>query len=53
MKVKMCPYCLSTKISYEAGMMTGQKYRCNKCGYVGSLILEKDMTEEELKSEDR
>ena len=38
-----CPYCGSTRINYEAGMVTGQKYKCDECNYIGSLIFEKDV----------
>ncbi|MDP8012172.1 MAG: hypothetical protein ACP5F1_04390 [Thermoplasmata archaeon] len=40
MKIQICPVCGSTDIYYEAGMITGEKYKCNNCGYVGSFILE-------------
>jgi uncharacterized Zn finger protein len=39
-KIKICPVCGSTRIHYVAGMVTGEKYKCENCGYVGSLILE-------------
>ncbi len=42
MKILVCPVCGSTNIYYEAGMITGEKYRCNDCGYVGSFIIEID-----------
>jgi transposase-like protein len=44
-KVLQCPQCGSTDIYYEAGMITGQKYHCNKCNYVGSFVIERDMPE--------
>jgi len=45
MKVLQCPQCGSTDIYYEAGLITGQKYHCNKCDYVGSFVIERDMPE--------
>ncbi len=45
MKFLVCPVCGSKDIYYEAGMIEGQKYRCNSCGYVGSFILEFDEDE--------
>jgi predicted RNA-binding Zn-ribbon protein involved in translation (DUF1610 family) len=45
MKVLQCPQCGSTDIYYEAGMITGQKYHCNKCNYVGSFVIEREMPE--------
>ena len=41
MRVKFCPRCDSTDIELYAGGQTGT-YRCRKCGYMGSLIVEKD-----------
>lgn len=39
--------CGSPYLYYEAGMVTGQKYHCKRCGYIGSLVIETD--EEDLK----
>ncbi len=44
-KVLQCPQCGSADIYYEAGMITGQKYRCKKCGYIGAFVIEKDAPE--------
>jgi len=44
-KIKVCPMCGSTHIHYVAGMITGEKYKCEDCGYEGSLILEMDIEE--------
>ncbi len=44
-KVLQCPQCGSADIHYEAGLITGQKYRCKKCGYVGAFVIEKDVPE--------
>ena len=41
-KIKICPVCGSTRIHYVAGMITGEKYHCEDCGYEGSVILEID-----------
>ena len=41
-KIKICPVCGSTRIYYVAGMITGEKYHCEDCGYEGSVILEID-----------
>ena len=35
----VCPMCGSENIFADSGMITG-KYKCNECGYVGSLIYE-------------
>ncbi|MFO7991736.1 MAG: TFIIB-type zinc ribbon-containing protein [Thermoplasmata archaeon] len=45
-KILKCPKCGSTNIIPEAGFVTGYKYHCEDCDYVGSLILE--VYEEEL-----
>lgn len=41
--VLTCPDCGSADVIYEAGMVLGQKYRCLKCGYMGSLALEREV----------
>ena len=42
-KLLRCPSCLSDRVVMEVGFITGQKYRCETCGYVGPLILESDL----------
>ena len=44
-KIKVCPMCGSTRIYYVVGEMTGEKYQCDECGYIGSFILEIDEDE--------
>jgi predicted RNA-binding Zn-ribbon protein involved in translation (DUF1610 family) len=41
-KVLVCPQCGSSEVYYENALITGYKYHCNKCQYIGALILEKD-----------
>ena len=38
----LCPQCRSANIVFEAAYITGQVYRCQSCGYVGSFIIEID-----------
>ena len=38
-----CPECGSGDLVYETGMVLGQKYRCLRCGYMGSFALEKEI----------
>lgn len=45
-KILVCPICNSSEIDLDIGGYTG-KYRCRKCGYFGSFILE--MTEGEYR----
>ncbi|MCK5024050.1 MAG: TFIIB-type zinc ribbon-containing protein [Thermoplasmata archaeon] len=42
-KVITCPHCGSADMHYEAGLITGYKYHCNKCDYVGAFVIEKDI----------
>ena len=44
MIIKSCPKCRSTKVNLYAGALTGQ-YHCEKCGYLGVLIIEEDINE--------
>ncbi len=39
--VLVCPVCGSDDVDYEAGMITGQKYKCRRCRYMGSFALER------------
>jgi len=42
--VLRCPQCGSTDVTYELGLITGYKYHCKKCQYVGALVIQDDMT---------
>ena len=41
--VLTCPHCGGVNLYYEAGMVTGAKYHCNDCDYVGAFVIEKDL----------
>jgi hypothetical protein len=43
MIVHQCPECLGTELYYETGFMTGYKYHCKNCDYVGSFVIEKQV----------
>jgi hypothetical protein len=43
MIVRQCPECLGTELYYESGFMTGYKYHCKNCDYVGSFVIEKQV----------
>ena len=45
-RVLQCPQCGSTDLYYEAGMVTGHKYHCKKCDYIGAFVIERDLPEE-------
>ncbi len=38
----LCPHCRSDRVVLDAGLVTGQRYHCLSCDYVGALILEVD-----------
>ena len=42
-KVLTCPHCGSASLYYEAGLVTGYKYHCKDCDYVGAFVIEKDI----------
>ncbi len=44
--ILLCPNCGSPKVALIAGSILGQVYRCAKCDYVGSLVLETDVPDE-------
>jgi predicted RNA-binding Zn-ribbon protein involved in translation (DUF1610 family) len=37
----ICPHCRSTEVYFELGLLTGRKYNCHECGYVGAFVLER------------
>ncbi|MHB8351557.1 MAG: hypothetical protein ACYDFT_02535 [Thermoplasmata archaeon] len=37
-----CPNCGSDRINYEAALITGQRYHCMACDYLGSFVVEQD-----------
>ena len=41
--VLLCPRCRSAQIALIAGSILGQVYRCARCDYVGSLVLEAEL----------
>ena len=41
LKMKKCPRCESTNLVLHIGGMSGM-YKCKKCGYTGSLVVEED-----------
>jgi transposase-like protein len=44
--VLTCPQCGSADLYYETGLITGYKYHCKKCNYIGAFVIEKDMKED-------
>ncbi len=38
--VLRCPQCGSRELYYEAGLITGYKYHCKKCQYIGPLVIQ-------------
>jgi len=41
-----CPKCGSEKIFPETAFITGYKYHCENCDYVGPLVIERDVERE-------
>ena len=42
-RVLRCPQCGGTNIYYENALITGYKYHCKDCDYIGALIIEEDV----------
>ncbi len=38
----LCPSCGSKELYYESGLISGYKYHCKDCDYIGSFVIEKD-----------
>lgn len=49
--VLTCPQCGSADLYYEAALITGYKYHCKKCGYIGAFVVEKQLEIEEEKKD--
>ncbi|MDH7509275.1 MAG: hypothetical protein QHH00_07765 [Methanomassiliicoccales archaeon] len=47
----VCPQCGSSDLYYEAGLMTGYKYHCKKCNYIGAFVIEVEIESEETGNE--
>jgi uncharacterized Zn finger protein (UPF0148 family) len=45
-----CPQCKSPHIFYDLGGMTGRVYHCHDCDYIGPVVIELELTEEEIKA---
>ena len=45
-RILRCPMCGSSDVELAAGMITGARYYCRKCNYLGALILEEDVKED-------
>jgi len=43
--VLTCPQCGSADLYYETGLITGYKYHCKKCNYIGAFVIERDIEE--------
>ncbi len=43
MRILECPQCHGTDLYYEAGLITGYKYHCKGCNYVGAFVIERDV----------
>jgi len=46
--VLTCPQCGSADLYYEAGLITGYKYHCKKCNYIGAFVIEKDLDDADV-----
>jgi hypothetical protein len=42
LKTLLCPNCGGKELYYEAGLITGYKYHCKDCDYIGAFVIEKD-----------
>lgn len=45
-RVLTCSQCGSADMYYEAALITGYKYHCKKCGYIGAFVIEKELEED-------
>lgn len=45
-KMLICPQCGGNELYYETGLITGYKYHCKNCDYIGAFIIEMDILED-------
>jgi hypothetical protein len=50
--VLICPQCGSDRIVMEAAQITGAKYHCLACDYLGAFVVEQDLTERPLEDDE-
>lgn len=50
--VLRCPQCGSTDLYYELGLITGYKYHCKNCQYVGPLVIQDEVSKEDAGPDD-
>jgi len=41
--VKTCPVCHSKNVTIYMGAVTGMRYQCKDCDYIGVLVIEEEM----------
>jgi hypothetical protein len=41
-RVRRCAFCGSDRLVYDTALITGQRYHCLGCDYVGPLVVETD-----------
>ena len=44
--VLTCPQCGSADLYYEAALITGYKYHCKNCNYIGAFVVEKEIDDD-------
>jgi transposase-like protein len=42
-RILECPHCHGSDLYYEAGLITGYKYHCKSCDYVGAFVIEREI----------
>ncbi len=49
-RILECPQCHGADLYYEAGLITGYKYHCKTCNYIGVFVIERDVEVPERES---
>ena len=42
-RVLECPQCHGTDLYYEAALITGYKYHCKTCNYIGAFVIQREV----------
>ena len=42
-RILECPQCHGVDLYYEAGLITGYKYHCKTCNYIGAFVIQREV----------
>jgi len=49
--ILLCPQCGSERIVLDAALITGQRYHCLACDYLGAFVVERDLKDLDIEED--